>query len=347
MPVSRCRYEYDASAVEDQGTACCWRPVWDDRNRCLWHANEGGKPRDALEASRPEPGERLDGAILRGVSLSNVTWLRQCTLVGADFTDASLAGVDFTDADLRRATFRDVNAHGATFRRADVEDAIFMFADLRGADFRETRLYRAIFTDVRVNRETQFGSRVVYETQFEESDEAAESSSFVESATWTYRELQRIFEENAEPRRVQRYFVREMDLRRRDAWRRRDYLGIVRAEGARWIMRYGISPWRIMGTSALVILGCGLLFPVTGGIVETGDGSPITYAIQDPADPQPTWALTVLFRSIYFSVVTFATLGYGDIQPIGGWARAIAGLESLVGSLLLALLVFVLTWRIR
>ncbi|MFC7197045.1 ion channel [Halosimplex aquaticum] len=46
--------------------------------------------------------------------------------------------------------------------------------------------------------------------------------------------------------------------------------------------------------------------------------------------------------------MTFATLGYGDIQPIGAWARFLAGTLSIVGSLLSALLVFVLarlvTW---
>jgi hypothetical protein len=347
MSTSRCKYEYEMSTVEGHGAACCWRPVWDDRERCLWHANEGEKPRDALESHRPEPGERLDGAILTGASLSNAPWFRDCILVGADFTDASLAGADFSGADLRRATFRDVDAHGTTFERADVEDAIFMFADLRDANFEETRLYRAVFTDVRVNHETDFGSKVVYEESYEDSSAESELSTLVESAVWTYREIQRVFEENADPKRVQRYYLREMDLRRRAAWRQRKYLAILRAEGARWTMRYGISPWRVMLTSAALILFCGLLFPVTGGIMETGDGSPITYAIEDPADPHPTWGLRVFLKSLYFSVVTFATLGYGDIQPVGSWARAIAGLESLVGSLLLALLVFVLTWRIR
>ena len=78
------------STVEGHGAACCWRPVREGRDRCLWHANEAEKPRAALEAHRPQPGERLDGAVLRGVSLPNVTWLRDTVLIGADFTDASL-----------------------------------------------------------------------------------------------------------------------------------------------------------------------------------------------------------------------------------------------------------------
>lgn len=173
MATTRCGYEYEMSTVEGHGGACCWRPVWGDRDRCLWHANEVEKPRDALEAHRPEPGERLDGAILRGVSLPNVSWLRETVLIGADFTDASLPGADFTGTDLQRATFRDVDAHGATFAQADVEDAIFMFVDLRGTDFEGTRLYRAAFTDVRVNKETNFGSHVIYEEALDRTREQA------------------------------------------------------------------------------------------------------------------------------------------------------------------------------
>lgn len=344
---ARCGFEYEVAAIEDVGSACCWRPVWNGRERCVWHANESEKPREALERDRPRPDERLDGAVLRGVSLSGVPWLRDCSLLGADFTDATVSGADFANADLRRATFRDVNAHGTTFAGADLEDAVFVYADLRGVDFEDTRLYRAFLTDVRVNQETHFGDRVVYERELEAADTPEDALVRTESAIWTYRELQGLFEENADPRRVIRYFVREMDLRRRRAWRTRDYLSIVRLEGARWIMRYGISPWRVVAASALVIVGAALLFPVTGGIQETGNGAPLTYRVGDPTQATPSWALRVLFRSLYFSVVTFATLGYGDIQPLGGWARAIAALESLVGTLLMALLVFVLTWRIR
>ena len=344
MNPDRCGYRYDLGAVREHGESCCWRPVWNGGPRCVWHAREAEKPRDALEAVRPTPGERLDGAVLRGVSLSRTGWFRDCVLVGADFTGADIAGADFTGADLRQATLRDVRAPRATFRRANVEDAVFRSADLRDVEFVHTRVYRANFSNVLTNMGTDFGKRVVYETALERGG-VVDVTAAVESALWTYRELQRLFEENANRELTRQYYIREMDLRRRDAWRKREYLSILRAEGARWTMRYGVSPWRVIWTSAIVIVGCSLLFPVTGGLVETGDGTTIRYAILDPADPVPTWALRVFLKSLYFSVVTFATLGYGDIQPIGAWARAIAGFEALAGSLLLAMLVFVLTWR--
>ena len=38
--------------------------------------------------------------------------------------------------------------------------------------------------------------------------------------------------------------------------------------------------------------------------------------------------------SLYFSITTFSTLGYGDVNPIG-YIRFIAGIESLVGFVLI------------
>ncbi len=45
-------------------------------------------------------------------------------------------------------------------------------------------------------------------------------------------------------------------------------------------------------------------------------------------------------NSIYFSVVTFTTLGYGDISPLG-FARFIAAFEAFMGSFTMALFVVV------
>lgn len=108
-------------------------------------------------------------------------------------------------------------------------------------------------------------------------------------------------------------------------------------------MRYGTSPWRVVATSLSLILVCAVLYPMTGGIREVRGDETITYLIRDPTQAPVRVLSSAFLRSLYFSVVTFATLGYGDIQPVGRWARAIASVESLLGALLLALLVYVLT----
>ena len=109
---------------------------------------------------------------------------------------------------------------------------------------------------------------------------------------------------------------------------------------------YGSSLWRALITSTVVVAVFAALVPVTGGIQEMNADRAVTYTLENPESAPPWWLGEVYLKSLYFSVVTFATLGYGDIQPIGRWARALAGLEAIVGALLAALLVFVLARRV-
>ena len=52
------------------------------------------------------------------------------------------------------------------------------------------------------------------------------------------------------------------------------------------------------------------------------------------------------WQALYFSIVTWTTLGYGDIVPLG-WARALAASEALVGYLIMGVLVAALVTMAR
>jgi hypothetical protein len=51
-----------------------------------------------------------------------------------------------------------------------------------------------------------------------------------------------------------------------------------------------------------------------------------------------------LFESLYLSIITYTTVGYGDYLPMG-WIRAVAGLEALSGILFTPLFLIALTRR--
>lgn len=346
MSTERCGHVQELDGMDDIGGVCCWRPVRTDDDRCVWHTDELVS-KEEYRRHRLDSEARLDGAQLRRASLAGADWLAGCTLVESDFTETTVDNADLSDTDLRRATFRDVDARGAIFDRANLHDATFTFADLRGASFRDALLYRVGLTDVRINQESAFDETVSYEREIEDATNREQVISLTDSATWVYRELQRLFDENAIPDEVEAYHRREMNLRRRTAWKTRKYWQAIKLAGSRWVMRYGTSPWRVVGNSAVLILVCALLYPLTGGIQEVEGQRTITYQLQDPVDAPAGYRLRVFLVSLYFSVVTFATLGYGDIQPVGTWARMIAGTQTLLGSLLLALLVFVLTRSVR
>jgi len=49
--------------------------------------------------------------------------------------------------------------------------------------------------------------------------------------------------------------------------------------------------------------------------------------------------------SLYFSTITFTTLGYGDFRPLEGWGRILAGLEAFIGAFMMALFVYTFARR--
>lgn len=346
MPEDRCGYEHDVTAIPGAGEIACWRPVWGDRDRCVWHADEVGKSVADFEDVDPVESERIDGARITTSSFNEAELFSGLTLLEAEFRNVRLRNADLSGTDLRRSTFESVDAYGASFRDANLEDAQFDEVDLRSADLIDARLYQVDFADTRADRRTTFGPMITYERRIDEAAGDAEKEEIArhsEAATWTYRQLESLFTQNADPVPTTKYFVREKDTRRKVAWELGNYLRALKLEGSRWVMLYGTSPWRVIGSSAVLILACALLYPTTGGIQETGAEVAITYSLEQPTDTATPILLTVLTKSLYFSIVTFATLGFGDISPVGSFARMIAGIESLLGSLLLALLVYVLT----
>jgi hypothetical protein len=108
----------------------------------------------------------------------------------------------------------------------------------------------------------------------------------------------------------------------------------------------------VLLTSVVVIVAAAVLYPLASGIREVQADRTITSAIENPRGAPEWWLGRVPFESLYFSVVTFTTLGDGDVRPLGAWARFLAGVEALLRALLAALLgaqlVFVLarivTW---
>ena len=56
--------------------------------------------------------------------------------------------------------------------------------------------------------------------------------------------------------------------------------------------------------------------------------------------------INVFFDSFYFSVITFTTLGYGDILPLNNIAKAVVISEVLIGFVMLGLLVGIISRKV-
>ncbi len=92
---------------------------------------------------------------------------------------------------------------------------------------------------------------------------------------------------------------------------------------------YGERPVRVLVVGALVIIFCALFYSQPGALIcRQGDIE------------------SSFFQGLYFSTITFTTLGYGDLYPSAeGFYRYLAMSEAIVGGLLMALFVVCLAKR--
>lgn len=94
---------------------------------------------------------------------------------------------------------------------------------------------------------------------------------------------------------------------------------------------YGQNPGKVVLWAMGLIVICTLLYALLG-IVPSGSNAE-TQSLFEGCLP---WYV-ILWDSLYFSIVTFTTLGYGDFSPGTGVSRLVANLESLLGLFLTSL----------
>ncbi len=109
-----------------------------------------------------------------------------------------------------------------------------------------------------------------------------------------------------------------------------------------WLLaRYGESPRRVAGWGALVILGFAGFYMATGinppsGLAEficvETSGDLVCKEYSGTSHSRPGY-----LTHLYYSVVTFTTLGYGDFSPVEGASRAISAIQALLGLILTSL----------
>lgn len=95
----------------------------------------------------------------------------------------------------------------------------------------------------------------------------------------------------------------------------------------RVIWGYGEHPFRTLGIAAGLVLFSAFCYDLSGEILTGGFIQKIGWG-----------------ESLYLSIMTYTTVGYGDYLPMG-WVRGVAALEALSGILLTPLFLISLTRR--
>ena len=256
-------------------------------------------------------GAKLEGAILFHATLDKAELLK-ADLRGADLTEASAAGAGFGGADLEGANLFHCTLTRASFTQANLRDTDLRTADLTGARLRECSLHGADLSQS-VLREADLTKSDVTGNSFLNADLRDSCLSGLRGAlhaNWIGAD------------------VADVDFRGAHLVRRnildQNYLEEFRAQSAMTEVVY----WIWWATS-----DCGRSFVRWGlwtATLAVAFAVVYPYLEIDLGGRPDNWMTT-----IYFSVVTLTTLGYGDIVPTSAVARIVVLAEVIIGYVML------------
>ncbi|WP_265449852.1 ion channel, partial [Aeromonas salmonicida] len=236
--------------------------------------------------------------------------LEQCNFYRANLQGAHLYGIRIKGGSLMKADLSDANLHCA-----ELDDV-----NLLGIRWHNTRLD---------NLNT--GKRLMQERRGRSERDPAQARIWFKEAEETYRDLRKASEAQGIFTMSGRYIQRELTMRRLQLplWSIQRFTS--------WIVDlfcgYGEAPMRVVLFSLLLIFICSIFY-FFFGLNFQGE-----HLIYQPGAPFKQNAIFLL-ECLYYSVVTFTTLGYGDFTPVG-LSRIFAAFEAFTGSFTLALFVVV------
>ncbi len=268
-----------------------------------------------------------DGVSLSGIFLKYAN-MKNAKLVNVDMSGSDLTRSDFSGASMYGANLEGANLFKANFEGANLKSANLCNCDLLGADFSNTKLN---------NVEWGKDFKIINELKAE----AAQAEGNHEKAKEKYKEAEDIYRALKISLKTQtlgddvgKFFEREMIVKRKQMSRFTP-LRII-SKLAHLTTGYGEKVGNIFYTAIWVMIACALLYGIEGVSYK----GYILGFFGDVA--QLGGMLYVIGNLLYFSVVVFSTVGFGDIVPIGPLGKSIMVFEGIVGGLIMAVLIIAL-----
>jgi uncharacterized protein YjbI with pentapeptide repeats len=258
----------------------------------------------------------------------------------AAFQNVSFNGAIFQDVTFNGAIFQDVTFNGAIFQGASFEEADFkQVASFSGATFHQYISFRGAsfsqtyFADIQVNCYVKFEDNSFHNFLANKRSQNA----LLEQG---YRYIKNLLNLQGDYAAAGEFHYIEMEAKRC----RTQNLSCLWLMLYKSLCGYGERPVRVIGASLVIILlGATLFFfcgieHFDGSVYATGRASIIQYPFNISGIKSAS--LEDFGYCVYYSVVTFTTLGYGDIHPLG-LSHVFAAIESFIGAFFIALFVVV------
>jgi hypothetical protein len=298
---------------------------------CFWHDADADKEGDDIRARLEQwagTDESMEGFVLRYASLQGVKLASQRgrVLRGANLFRANLAGAHLFNVDLQGADMLKANLAGANMNEAKLQGV-----DLLGATLDGTRLERVQWGDASVNEQAareslSAGRKKDALEKFEEAEEV-------------YRTLRQAYDGAGRFEQAGVFFRREMTMRRMllPMWS----LDRLWSKLVDTFCAYGESPPRVIVSATLINLIVAVIFWLVGI-----NGPDVGLNREDGRigiDLGASVMNNVLsyFHCVYYSVVTFTTLGYGEMTPPTLLTRNLAAGHAFMGAFMMAMFVAV------
>jgi hypothetical protein len=336
----------------------CGRDLLKNKTTCFWHSNDKdkyepdviygyfGDSKSLKDAIEDEVAKKrsLAGVYLKGARVEG-DWFRR---------GPNMAGADLRFANLSEAHLSYGSLNGANLGGANLEASYLGDVDIRNADLSDTNMHKAKFRNndfsgvKGLSKECFKGLKWGFIPLYRILETYPEQCEYVyralarhftdihasNDASWaTFRELaihRRLLRKKLNLTRLWVESMIESSLGIRQS--RRLKLSLI----MRWlfvlielilsyvsclVFGYGEKPLRILGLSLLTILGYAFAYNNWQALSERG-----------------------FDVSLYFSIVTFTTLGFGDILPKPAF-RLLAGSEAILGILFIGLFLFTIGRR--
>ena len=319
---------------EPENKICCYVNHFGERFHepihtaefCYWHDKY-------IIKSSPNTAKKLEkyarnGGMMHGLSLKQAN-LQHINLVKA----GSSRGFDLTGTDLYRANLQHAHLFNIVLIRASLMKADLSNANIHCAHLEECNLLGVKLKNTKIEH-IRTGNMIIQERDAQqlviEGEEKLAIEHF-EQAEEVYRNLRKTCEYQGLFSLAGPYLRKELTMRRFQC----PLFSSQRlfSKTVDLFCGYGEEPIRVVLFSLLLILMSSVLYYFSG-LRFAGEFQ--VFSIHATLEENVIFFLECL----YYSVVTFTTLGYGDFIPIG-FSRLVAAIEAFTGSFTIALFVVV------
>jgi len=263
--------------------------------------------------------EDLSNFNLQEAQLEKI-YLVNAKMTGCNLSKANLKNASMFEADLSNSNLFKANLEGANLKNANLERCNLLGANLSNAKLENVKWGKDY--------------KVINELEAEDAYKAGD----IKLANEKYREAEEIYRAIKISMQSQtlgdetgEFFIREMIAKRKQF--KKFSAARIGSKVIEITTGYGEKLSNILFTVIGIIITCMLLYGIQG--VSYGD-TVIGFFSTDHD------LLTTLGQLLYFSVVVYSTVGFGEMIPIGPLGKTVMMFEGIAGGLVLAILIIAL-----